>query len=107
MKKLIWCLLFLSGSAFAYDWDVVGKVTRLEPSFVPDHLNIRIDTAAGSCPAGIWIFYGGNGSTEQDRKDSVKAAYAALLSSLLTGTSVEFYGFNTNCTVGQMHVLKQ
>jgi len=40
-------------------------------------------------------------------KDSVKAAYAALLSSLLTGTSVEFYGFNTNCTVGQMHVLKQ
>ena len=107
MRKILWLLAVLASPAFAqYDWDVVGKVVRVEPSFVPDHLNLRIDATAGSCTAGSWLSYTGNGSTEQDRKDSVKAAYAAFLVSLLTGTSIEVYGYNSGCRIGQVHVVK-
>jgi hypothetical protein len=96
--------LLISFTAGAGDWIVQGRVTRLEPTFA-DHLNLRIDVNAGTCPSGGWLFFYGAGSTTEDKRASVKAVYAGLLASLQAGTTIEVSGFNQGCVIEQVHLL--
>lgn len=103
-------LLVLSVFAVAYidaygaDWQSQGKVTRIEPTY-SDHLNIKIDAAAGACAAGGWLFFYGYGATAQEKKDSVKAVYAGLLASMYAEKSIVVYGVNQGCVVETIHLL--
>lgn len=96
--------LMMSFTANAGDWIVQGRVTRLEPTFA-DHLNLRIDVNAGTCSATGWLFFYGAGSTQEDRRASVKAVYAGLLASLHMGRTIEISGFNQGCVIEQVHLL--
>lgn len=96
--------MLLSVTSHATDWSVEGRVTRLEPTFA-DRLNIRIDSNAGTCPAGGWLFFYGAGSTTQDKRDSVKAVYAGLLAAMHSGQPVVVIGLNDGCVIEQVHLL--
>jgi hypothetical protein len=103
--SLVFLVLFFSArNSYSGDWGVEGKVARLEPTF-SDHLNLRIDVTAGTCPAGSWLFFYGAGSTSQEKKESVKAVYSGLLASMYAKKSVAFYGLNQGCVIEQVHLL--
>jgi hypothetical protein len=81
--SVLLCVL-LSRTAFAiyggYDYDVVGHVTRIDPSFTPSASSFpfRLDVEAGTCPTSVWLFYAGNGTTPQDALENRKLMYATL-----------------------------
>lgn len=104
MKKIALLSCFLSTSVFAYDWEVTGKIVRIEPTYA-DHLNIRIDKDAGACSKNAWIFFYGHGASSEEKKESVKAVYSGLLASMYSGKNVVFYGANSGCLVSQVHLL--
>ena len=107
MKIGALCLVFVSlalAPLSSNAWEAQGRVTRLEPTFA-DHLNIRLDVAAGACPAGSWLSFHGHGSTAQEQKESIKAVYAGLLASLYAGKHVVLYGTDQGCVVQQVHLL--
>lgn len=94
----------ISASSYGADWEAQGRITRIEPTY-SDHLNIRIDVAAGTCTAGAWLFFFGAGTTAQEKRDSVKAVYAGLLASMYSGKSIVLSGINQGCVVEQVHLL--
>ena len=104
MKKIVLMVLLLVNSSLAYGWEVTGKLTRLEPTF-SDHLNIRIDTNAGNCLAGSWLFFYGAGATDQEKKESVRSVYSGLLASMYSSKNVVLYGEDQGCLIQQVHLL--
>lgn len=102
MKKIILLAMLVTNSAYAFE--ATGKITRIEPTF-SDHLNIMLDVNAGSCLAGSWLFFYGAGTTDQEKKDSVKMVYSGLLASMYSSKSVVFYGVDQGCVVNQVHLL--
>lgn len=113
MKKLI-CLsvvgilgLIPSFPSQAQAWDVSAKVTTIEPSYMPDQILFRIDTVAGTCPAGTWIYYYGTNYKEvTNSKKNVQAIYAGLLAAVISGKNVEVHG-NDECIAINIHISNQ
>lgn len=90
-KTCLIVLILLGGTCYAHDWEAKGKLIWIEPTY-SDRLNIRIDLAAGNCPANSWLFFYGYGSTSQEKKESVRSVYAGLLASMYAGKNIVCMG---------------
>ncbi|PSB00973.1 hypothetical protein [Merismopedia glauca] len=93
--------------AFAYDWQVISaKVTVVEPTYMPTSISFQINQNAGSCPAGTWLVWNGQGTTDIDKKDNSKAVLAALMTAVNSNKSINVFGFNSGCKIQFIHLLK-
>lgn len=97
-------LATLPSLALADSWDVIGHVTAIAPSAVPNVIYFAIDQNAGSCAAGPWLVFAGN-ATSNNLPESVKAVYAGLQAALISGLSIEVYGTSTGCVASDVHFL--
>lgn len=78
-----------------------GKVTVLEPSYMPGAVSFQMGTGNTTCPAGKWL------SWKSADTQNNKAVYATLLAALLAGREVRFH-FNdgdTTCKGTLLHLL--
>jgi len=80
---------------------VVGHVTLLEPTYMPTQFDFQLDNGYSTCPAGSWIFW----STGPTGTATPEAAYASMLSALLSGDKVDVYftSGDTTCTGEFIH----
>lgn len=112
MKKRICCILLYMVSFIAFpfpvyaEWDATAKVITIEPSYMPDQILFKLDAAAGTCPAGNWMYYTGITYNPSDATKNVQAAYIGLLYALGSGKRVEVHG-NVNCTATNIHPTNQ
>jgi hypothetical protein len=80
-------VLGFSVAAHAAGVFYTGRVTSIDMTSFPDHFNFQVDTgspptpfnAPADCPAGSFLMW------HSTNVDTVKAAYAAVLASYLTG----------------------
>jgi hypothetical protein len=106
LKTLLCLATLLPLTTFATPHTVVGHVTEIEPSYVPDHMIFAIDQALGACHAGPWLFFNGNGAPAgNNNSENVKAVYAAVSLALATGNLVEVSGDDNGCLISSVHVL--
>jgi hypothetical protein len=112
MKKIAYSFLGIlclnsvaTAPAHAYDWFVDAKVRTVEPTYIPRTVSFAIDRAGGSCPAGGWLTWNGQGSTDTDKKDNVKAVFSVLLLALNGNKTVRVYGKNAGCQAVYIHLL--
>lgn len=94
-------LMIASGGAKAqsYDWAVLGGVTSIEATYMPNTFRFALNVAAGSCAAGTYLTWNGVGSTVADQQANVKAVYAMVLTAKVAGGGMRIYGTNAGCTV--------
>jgi len=57
------------------------------------------DLPAGSCSAGTFLTWNGQGADATAKQSNVKSVLAALMSAKLSGTTIRIYGVNANCEV--------
>lgn len=95
--------LSLSAS-LSFAWQVTAKVTAIEATWVPDYVLFQLDTGMSNC-AGTWLNYTGVGAGQTVAKDSVKAAYALVLSAIQSGKKVLVVG--NGCNIINVQVTNQ
>ena len=78
----------------------VGKVTLVEPTYLPNSISFYMDTGTSTCPGGSWLRWT---KTEENNK----IVYSTLMTALITGNKVRLH-FNdgdTTCQVQYLHLL--
>lgn len=78
-----------------------GKVSVVEPSYLPTHIAFQMYAGNSTCPSGAWLNWT-NTDTEQ-----VRGVYATLLTALASGKKVRFYMLegDTACNGTHLHLL--
>lgn len=104
MRKMICAVLTLaalSTDVYALE-SFVGKVTVVEPTYLPTGVAFTMDTGNTACPAGTWLWW-----NKPDQQNN-KAIYAALLAAMLTDKPVRFRinDGDAQCVGQYLHVLK-
>ena len=79
-----------------------GKVTMLEPSYLPGALYFQMDTGNSTCPTGTWLKWQ-NANTENNM-----GVYSTLMTALVSGKKVNFHFDNgdTNCAGKHLHLIQ-
>ena len=93
-------LAIVSSASYALE-AFVGKVTLVEPSYLPGTVALQMDSGNTTCPSGTWLFW-----RNADPQNN-KAVYATLMTALATGKQVRFH-INDNdstCTGKHLHLL--
>ena len=108
MKKKLLALLPLllasSVDAYAYDWGITAHVTIVEATYMPNLITFTIDKNAGTCAAGTWMSWPGQGATTADKQSNAKAVMALLMTAEVTGNSINLYGVNSGCSGQYVHM---
>jgi hypothetical protein len=97
------CLI--SAPANAYDTSFFGKVTYIEPTYVPDGIIFHLDAGGGSCAAGSNLTWTVRGSTEASRIANAQAILSVLMTAKMSGSSIDVYVNNSDCSVQFLHVI--
>ena len=78
-----------------------GRVTYLEPTYLPAVVSFAMDSGSASCPAGQLLKW------QKADQSNNKAAYATLMLALSTGKKIRLF-FNdgdTTCIGQYLHLL--
>jgi hypothetical protein len=80
---------------------IIGKVTYVEPTYLPAIVQFTIDSGSTSCPVGQYLKW------QKSDQSNNKAVYGTLLLALTTGKRVRLYvnDGDTTCTGQYLHVL--
>lgn len=80
---------------------VVGRVTLLEPTYLPTRVVFMMDTGSSSCPAGNYLTW------QNADQNNNKATYATLMLALSMGKKVRLYvnDGDTTCIGRFLHLL--
>jgi hypothetical protein len=80
---------------------IVGRVTYLEPTYLPTSVSFTIEAGSASCPAGQFLRW------QKSDPSNNKAVYATLLLALTCGRRVRLFvnDGDTTCTGQFLHVL--
>jgi hypothetical protein len=102
MKKaaiLALALFVTSTPSFALEY-ITGRVTLVEPTYLPGLVTLIMDTGNASCPAGTFLRW-------QKSNENNKSAYASLLAALVTRSPINFVinDGDTTCTGQFLHIL--
>ncbi|MDO8412885.1 MAG: hypothetical protein Q7S51_03730 [Gallionellaceae bacterium] len=92
-------LAIASSASFSLE-EFVGKVTIVEPTYLPGRVNFQMDAGNVTCPAGTWL------SWQNADQQNNKGVYATLLTALVSGKQVRFYINNgdTTCNGQFLHL---
>jgi hypothetical protein len=108
VKKLLCLLLLLlaaaPASAQSYDWSVVAKVVAIEVTYMPTSLPFKLDTAAGTCPAGSVMNWTMVGADATAKAQNAQAVLAALMTAQSAGRSVTVFGNNSGCKALYLYI---
>lgn len=98
---LAMALVFVAKNASALE-QIKGKVTLLEPSYLPGVITFRMDTGSTSCPAGKWLKW------QKSEPENNKAVYSTLMAALMADKTIRFYinDGDTNCIGQAVHLIK-
>lgn len=79
----------------------VGKVTVVEPTYLPVAISFVMDTGSATCPAGTWLKW------QKADQENNKAVYATLMAALVSGKQVRFHFNNgdSTCSGQFLHLL--
>jgi hypothetical protein len=102
VKRLFTLLLLALSCATSHAYEViVGKVTLLQPTYLPGVVSFSMDAGSPSCPAGGWLKWA-NADTSNN-----KAVYATLAAAFLAGKTAKLYvnDGDTTCTGIFLHVI--
>lgn len=93
MKKIISLCIFmvLTNPVYALE-SFVGKVTAVEPTYLPGAVTFVMDNGNATRPAGTWLRW------QATDTDNNKAIYSTLMTALVSGKSVRFH-FNDGDTL--------
>ncbi|SMF24248.1 hypothetical protein SAMN02745866_01572 [Alteromonadaceae bacterium Bs31] len=103
MKKYVLLLVFMVCASKAWSLEViVGKVTLIEATYLPQLITFTLDSGSENCPAGAWIRW------EKESTENNLAVYSTLLAALLSGNKVRAHieAGDTKCMVQYIHLLK-
>lgn len=109
MKRIWAAVALLSASSampvFAHDATFTGKITMIEPTYMPEGIIFRSDGGAGSCQAGASLTWNVRGNTEAARIANSQAILSALMTAQVAGRTVGVYANSSNCSVEFIHFL--
>lgn len=93
MKNLLLALLLglASGTSFALE-NFTGKITVVEPTYLPSAVTFIMDTGNSTCPSGTWLKW------QNADSQNNKAIYATLITAMATGKQVRFVMNNGDLT---------
>lgn len=91
--------------ALAYDASFTGKVTMIEPTYMPDGVIFRLDYGAGACSAGSSLTWTVRGTTEAAKIANSQAILSALITAQASGRTVGVFVNTSNCSVEFLHFL--
>ncbi len=94
---LILLLTVLSSSIHALE-GFTGKVTVVEPSYLPGSISFKMSVGNSTCRAGAWLKW------SNPDKDNNKAVYSTLMAALMSGKKVTFYIGNRDTTCKGRHL---
>lgn len=91
-------LLLMTTTSWALQ-TITGKVTMVEPTYMPERITFRMDTGNNTCPAGNWFTW------RKDEKNN-RAVYAGLLTAMISGKTVNFVLEDnaTDCVGSYLHI---
>lgn len=103
MKKLaaVSLLFLVSQSLFALEV-FEGKVTMIEPSYMPGYVVFRMDNGNATCPAGVLLVW------QKPEPENNKAILGVLMSALISGKKIRFHIDNgdTLCKGQYIHLIE-
>ena len=99
-KKLMIILVTLLFSLPSHAVEnIIGKITALEPTYMPGYISFQMDTGNSTCPAGRWFVW-------NKGQDNNKVVYATLMAALVSGKKINFIinDGDTTCTGAFLHL---
>lgn len=99
-KMLIISMLLASANAAALE-SFLGKVTTLEPTYLPGAITFRLDSGNATCPKGTWLKWA---KTEENNK----IVYSTLMAALASGKRIRFHmnDNDTECKGQYIHIVE-
>lgn len=97
---LLSCFASVASAQVPYDWfELNARVVSIEVTYMPSLILFSTDASVGSCPAGTFLRWNGNGADVATKQSNAKSVLAALMAAKLSGTAIRMYGVNANCEV--------
>jgi hypothetical protein len=90
--------------AAAYVGYGLGKVTLIEVTYMPNSINVRLDTAIAGCAAGAWLAWLPYGSTQSQKDQNAQAVLATLLTAKVSGQQVQAFVKNAGCQIEYLYL---
>ncbi|MET1257045.1 hypothetical protein [Aliikangiella maris] len=93
-------LVTLSTTSWALE-NITGKVTFLEPTYLPSTIVFSLDAGNATCPAGTYLKW------QKSDVENNKAVYSTLLAAMMSRKRIKFH-FNdgdTGCVGTHLHLL--
>ncbi len=94
-------LLVASSNSYALE-HFIGKVTFLEPTYLPSVIVFSMDIGNATCPSGAILKW------QKADVENNKAVYSTLMAALMSGKKIRFH-FNdgdTSCIGTYLHLLE-
>lgn len=79
-----------------------GKVTAVEPTYLPARVSFAMTTGTSVCPAGTFLVW------QNADQSNNKAVYMTLLTAFVAGKTIRFYynDGDATCTGRFLHVIE-
>ncbi|WP_422135467.1 hypothetical protein [Endozoicomonas sp. ALD040] len=86
MKKVIAVFLFLASPVVLAEstFNIVGKVTAVEASYLPGKVTFQMETGHSVCPSSKWLKW-------EKNDESNKIVYSTLMTALVSDKSIRLY----------------
>ena len=81
---VLFLLLLFSTNAFALQ-SIIGRVTAIEVSYMPESVRFTLDQGNAACPIGKVLTW------QNANLENNKAVYAAVTAALASGQRIEFF----------------
>ena len=77
-----------------------GKLTNLEPTYMPNNIRFHMDSGNSTCPAGKALKW------DKDNTENHNVIYSTLLAAFLAGRTIKLYiqDGDTTCTGSFLHL---
>jgi len=100
-RTYIFLALCLVGTNTMALEEMAGRITYVEPTYLPALIQFTLDTGSASCPAGKYLKW-----QKSDQMNN-RAVYATLLLAIATGKRIRIYvnDGDTTCSGQYLHLL--
>lgn len=81
---------------------IIGKVTYLEPTYMPTTIRFTMDSGNTACPAGKAIHW------SKENIDNNKVVYSSMMAAMMANKSIRIYinDGDASCKAQFLHLLK-
>jgi len=80
------------------------KVTTIEPTYMPEKIQFKMDSTVASCTPGTWLKYYGTTVDPLLKHEHNKVVYSTLLAAQAANRTIKIYGTN-ECVIEIIHLM--